>query len=113
MKITLISPYEDIHTVGIRILSSCLKRDGHNVQVIFLRNCFYDRYKDKTLNEVVEISKGTDLIGISLMTNLFENTVQITQMLKKNLDTPILWGGDSSDNSTRGMYRLRKYALYR
>jgi len=93
MKITLISPYEEIYALGIRILSSCLKKEGHNIQVIFLRNCFYDRYKDKTLNEVVELSRGTDLIGISLMTNLFENAVQITQMLKKNLSVPILWGG--------------------
>lgn len=93
MKITLISPYEDIYAIGIRILSSSLKRGGHNVRVIFLMNSFYDRYKDKTLNEVVELSRGTDVIGISLMTNLLENTIQITQALKKNLSVPVLWGG--------------------
>jgi len=93
MKITLISPYEEIYAIGIRILSSCLKKAGHDIQVIFLRNCFYDRYKGKTLDEVAGISKEADLIGVSLMTNLFENAVQITQMLRKNLHVPILWGG--------------------
>lgn len=93
MKITLISPYDQIYAIGIRILSSCLKRNGHNVRVIFLRNCFFDRYKKDILDEVVELSKDSGLIGISLMTNFFENSVEITQHLKSNLNIPILWGG--------------------
>lgn len=93
MKVTLISPYPDIEALGIRTLSACLKREGHDVQLIFLPKCFTDKYEDKTLDEVVGISREAELIGISLMTNFFDNVVQITQRLKKDLNIPILWGG--------------------
>jgi radical SAM superfamily enzyme YgiQ (UPF0313 family) len=93
MNVTLISPYLSIYSFGIRILSASLKKYSHNVKIIFLPKDFWNRYEDKILNEVVELSKGTDLIGISLMTNLFDNAVQITQRLKRDLNIPILWGG--------------------
>ena len=92
MKIILISPYADIHSLGIRILSACLKREKYDVQLIFLPRKFTERYEENTLNNIVEISKGADLIGISLMTNFFDNAVQLTQKLK-HLNIPILWGG--------------------
>ncbi|UCF06129.1 MAG: B12-binding domain-containing radical SAM protein [bacterium] len=93
MKVTLISPYLDIQPFGLRTLSAHLKREGHNVQLIFLPRYFTDRYEDETLDDVVEISRGTDLIGISLTTNFFDNVIQITQRLKKDLNIQILWGG--------------------
>ena len=93
MKIVLISPYPDIKSFGLRILSACLKQQGHDVQLIFLPKHFTERYEKKTLNEVVELSKRADLIGISLMTNFFDNAVQITQALRENCCIPILWGG--------------------
>jgi len=94
MRVTLISPYTDIHAYGIRTLSACLKREeGCDVQVIFLPRVFRRKYKDKTLNEIVKMSGRSDLIGISLMTNFFNNTTQITQHLKENLSIPIVWGG--------------------
>jgi len=93
MKVTLISPYPDIKSFGIRTLSACLKREGHDVQLIFLLRPFTKRYEDKTLDEVVKISSGAALVGISLMTNFFDNAVQLTQRLRKGLDVPILWGG--------------------
>lgn len=93
MNLTLISPYSIIYSFGIRTLSAYLKKYGHNVKIIFLPRDFWNRYEDKILNEVVELSRGTDLIGISLMTNFFDNAVQITQRLKRDLNIPILWGG--------------------
>lgn len=113
MKVILISPYPEIQAIGIRSLSACLKKEGHNVQLIFLPRNFTDRYEDKTLNDVVNISKGADLIGISVMTNFFDNVIQITQRLKKDLNIPILWGGHPSDYTTCGVFRLRRYCLYR
>lgn len=93
MKITLISPYRLIRAFGLRTLSSCLKRDGHDVQMVFLKKHFKDRYADNLLKEVVELSRGSDLIGLSLMTNYFDNSIQITQALKSSLKVPVLWGG--------------------
>ncbi|MBI4801986.1 MAG: B12-binding domain-containing radical SAM protein [Elusimicrobia bacterium] len=93
MKVTLISPYSDLQAFGIRTLSACLKQEGHGVQLIFLPRDFTDKFEETVLNEVVELSRGSGLIGISLMTNFFNNVVQITQRLKEKLRAPILWGG--------------------
>lgn len=81
------------HAFGIRILSACLKKEGHNVQIILLPTPFACQYKDNILKEVVALSEEADLIGISLMTNFFDNAVQVTQKLKENLSVPVLWGG--------------------
>lgn len=93
MKITLISLFPSIESFGIATLSACLKKEGHEVKLVFLLNDFWNRYEDKTLNELVKISSGADLIGISLMTNFFDNAVQITQKLKNEINRPIIWGG--------------------
>ena len=93
MKVTLISPHPDIQAMGIRTLSASLKREGYDVQILFLPRYFMDRYEDKTLNEVAKLSRTSDLIGISLMTNFFDNAVQLTGKLKETLSVPVLWGG--------------------
>jgi len=93
MKITLISPYTDVQSFGLRVISSCLKKGGHETQVLFLVNDFSKRYEDKVLDEVVELSKDSGLIGISLMTNFFDNAAQLTARLKKDSKAPIMWGG--------------------
>mgnify|MGYP001576261117 CR=1 FL=1 len=93
MRITLISLYPDLKAFGLRTLSACLKKEGHDVQLIFLQKRFNEKYKDRDLNLLVEISKESDLIGISLMTNFFDSAVQITQALKNNCNIPVLWGG--------------------
>lgn len=93
MKITLISPYPDLKVFGLRTLSACLKKEGHDVQLVFMPKRFSEKYKEPELNELVEISKKSGLIGISLMTNFFDSAVQVTQALKKNCNVPVLWGG--------------------
>ena len=96
MKIMLIniSPHElRVIGYGVRILSSCMKREGHDVETVFLHNYVGKRYEEQTLNDLVELAAGSDLIGISLMTDNFENAVLINKKLKDKLDIPIVWGG--------------------
>ncbi len=100
MKITLISPYPDITSFGVRTLSSFLKINRHQTQLIFLPDPFGDdiifgekRYQDNVLDQVLSLCRNSQLIGISLMTNFFDGAVQITQKLKQNLTIPIIWGG--------------------
>jgi|TARA_B100001964_G_scaffold77048_1_gene87296 radical SAM superfamily enzyme YgiQ (UPF0313 family) len=93
MKFGIISPYLDVQSVGVRSLSSSLKRAGHDVKIVFLRGDFLKRYSEKSLNELVQILKGTDVIGISLMTNFFDNSVQVTEKIRQNLDSYVIWGG--------------------
>ena len=100
MKITFISPYPDITAFGIRTMSAYLKQHGHQVQMIFLPDPFGDdleygieRYEDCVIDELVSLCARSDLIGLTLMTNFFDNAVQITVKLKRALDIPVIWGG--------------------
>lgn len=91
--ITLISAYPDIYAIGMRILSACLKQRGHRVRLIFLPETFGGTYSEAVLEEVATLAVGSDLIGISLMTDQFHKAVQITQKLKARLEVPLIWGG--------------------
>ncbi|MFH1799451.1 MAG: radical SAM protein [Candidatus Omnitrophota bacterium] len=93
MKITLIAPFPTLEAIGLRTLSSCLKKEGHNVQILFLRSEFWQKYTPSVLQEAAELSKDSGLIGISLMTNFFDNAVTLTEQLRKTVGVPILWGG--------------------
>jgi radical SAM superfamily enzyme YgiQ (UPF0313 family) len=93
MKISLISLSINIEMYGIRVLSACLKREGHNVDLIFLPRDFTNRYDDETLDGLMEVLEGSELIGISLMTNYYENAIQITEKIKDISTTPVVWGG--------------------
>ncbi len=103
MKITLISPYPDIASLGIRIFSSLLKKEGFNTQVIFLPNIaaeeskesqFVCQYDQAVVEELIQICSDSHLVGISLMTNYFDGAVQITNSIKENLKKiPVIWGG--------------------
>jgi anaerobic magnesium-protoporphyrin IX monomethyl ester cyclase len=100
MKITLISPYPDITCFGLRTLSTHLRSSGHRTQLIFLPDPFGDnicagtpRYREAVLEEVGELCKESDLVGVTLMTNFFDGAVQITAKLKSRLSAPVIWGG--------------------
>lgn len=92
MNVALLSLFDNIG-YGIRILSSCLKRKGITPKIIFFKKFHKERYSQEELNELLEICKDDDLIGISLMTNYFDNAVQITKFLKANTDALVIWGG--------------------
>ena len=93
MKISLISIFPDIQCYGIRTLSACLKKEGHEVDLFFLAKQYWEKYDEQTMDELAKLTEKSDLIGISLMTNFFDNAVQVTQRLKKSSDAPIMWGG--------------------
>jgi radical SAM superfamily enzyme YgiQ (UPF0313 family) len=78
---------------AIGTLSACLKKEGHNVQIIFMPVNFQEELRKESLNELVELSKDSELIGISLMSILFKYAIQITETLKRTVDIPVLWGG--------------------
>jgi len=74
-------------------MSAVLKKEGCDVRLVFLPRYFTDKYEDRMLDEFIKISKASDLIGISVMTNFFDNVLQITRRIKKDLDIPVVWGG--------------------
>jgi len=101
MKITLISVYESNVALGMRIISALLKKAGYSTRMIFLpreteglrHEGFRFPYAASALAQVSDLVAGSDLIGISLASNYFDNAVQITRHLRRNINVPIVWGG--------------------
>jgi anaerobic magnesium-protoporphyrin IX monomethyl ester cyclase len=101
MKVTLISVYENIISYGMRSLSAVLKEAGVATQMIFLPRetegfrveGFRHVYPGAVLDQIAEVAGESDLIGITLMTNYFDNAVQITQHLHRCTKALIIWGG--------------------
>ena len=95
-RVLLVAPIpstELIDCYGVRILSSCLKREGCDVRIIFLPRIVGEMYEEQTLNEITELSRDCNLAGISLMTDDFPNAVRITERIKRDSKIPIVWGG--------------------
>ncbi len=102
MKVTLISLHAEILSIGIRSLSACLKKAGHEIQLIFLIqdwegktgiHRYRSKYSQELLNEVCQVCQDSDLVGVSFLTNYLSNAVAITSRLKEEIDVPIIWGG--------------------
>ncbi len=96
MNITLISPYSSLAALGLRTISACLKRAGHNVKMVFLTASPHSplsNYSRKLLDGLVALCSDSKLIGISLMSGNFEQAVQITNAIKEKIRVPIIWGG--------------------
>lgn len=102
MDVVLISPYSDIAALGVRGISAVLKQGGHKTRLIFLpyqfpeierRSDFMCRYSDNIMEQVAGLCKGAKLIGVSLMTNYFEQAATLTQFLRERLSIPVIWGG--------------------
>jgi anaerobic magnesium-protoporphyrin IX monomethyl ester cyclase len=103
MLITLIAPTpRDISAFGVRALGAYLKSHGYSVRTVLIpggvelykyRADYIYHYDQRLLQEVEELCRESDLIGISLMTHYFDRARQLTQHLKKSLQVPIIWGG--------------------
>lgn len=102
-KITIITPTPpDISAFGVRSLSSYMRKNGFDTRLIFLPGSisklkddsdFVYHYSEDIIKQVVKLSEGSDLIGVSFMSNYFDRAIQLTQALKSNLDIPVIWGG--------------------
>lgn len=104
IKFIIISPYEEIHSCGVRLLSSYLKKKGVQVDIIFCPiQSRFDAYLYhrklpilplSIVNDIARIARDATCIGISLMTQHFNAVAVLTEELKKRLPhIPILWGG--------------------
>ena len=102
MKLTLISPYSEITSFGLRTISSSLKREGHSVKMIFLPDIEAEygddagsvyAYPPEVVEQTIEICKGAEIVGFTLMTYYFDRVVYLSKKIKQALNVPIIWGG--------------------
>jgi radical SAM superfamily enzyme YgiQ (UPF0313 family) len=104
VKFVLISLAEDVFIPSPRYLSAYLRAQGHETTLIYLpwhytdkkldsANSFLYPYPESVLEQIAELCKTADLVGISLMTCHFDNAVHITRYLHGKLSAPVIWGG--------------------
>lgn len=94
MKVTLISPYVAVSAIGIRWLSSYLKSQGHSTQLIFLPDPARGLYSARILDDLADLCRDSQLVGISLTSNLVRQSIQLTNKIKDSLPhVLVVWGG--------------------
>jgi len=103
MKILFITPTPaDISAFGVRILSAYLKREGYQTESVFLPGGteqlrfdqeFVYHYDKRIMNQIVELGKKSDIVGISFMSQYLDRAIQITSAIKKSTNTTVIWGG--------------------
>lgn len=94
MKFVLISTSTYPSDQGLRTVSSCLKRSGHKVKMIFLpaEEAYHMKYPECAVNQIIEICKDAGVIGISSYASTSVRAEDIIEKLKP-LGKPIVWGG--------------------
>jgi anaerobic magnesium-protoporphyrin IX monomethyl ester cyclase len=95
LNFTLIALYQDCAT-GLRYLSSVLKAEGHNCNLVFLNKGEDPRlFKSSNLANLMALIKDlkTDIIGISVFSTYFNIAREVTKEIKKGVDIPVFWGG--------------------
>ena len=86
----------DISALGARSISAYLKREGHEVNILFLCKYFGKKESVAEITQIIELidKLQPDLIGMSLMSNHFFRAVAVTQAIKQKSGLPpIIWGG--------------------
>ncbi len=93
MRITFISPFPDVYSFGVRSLSATARAAGHDTRILFVTQEFTQPYSAKVVDQVVELCRDSDLVGVSLMSNFWDNSVALTEAVRKRLNIPVVWGG--------------------
>lgn len=91
MKVTLISHH--LEDYGPRILAAQMVARGHEVRRVVLSVDHFAPLGEVTLQAVIDLCEGADLIGHSVYTNNFSKAVQVACALKASHSAPLLWGG--------------------
>jgi len=95
MKISLLSTSTFPADQGLRTLSACLKREGHEVKMIFLtlpENDYSLTYSKPVLDQSDKVVEGSGLIGITAMSSTSTRARQLIEYYQ-NKKIPVVWGG--------------------
>ncbi|MBI4993284.1 B12-binding domain-containing radical SAM protein [Candidatus Wolfebacteria bacterium] len=96
MLVSLIisAPITDCY--GFNLLVAQLKKfesRGVEVKLYYIFYDFNKYYSGEVVEQLVHLCKGSDLIGVSLLSSAYRNSIQITGALKEGVGCPIIWGG--------------------
>jgi anaerobic magnesium-protoporphyrin IX monomethyl ester cyclase len=100
MRVLLIGLEPYFAAIGVRYLSSYLRKEGHEPYIVIspkprpaYRNPHLEteREKDALASFARELDVGT--VGISLMTHHFRRVKALTRTFREKLPVPVIWGG--------------------
>jgi len=93
MRIALISVSGRLPCDGARLISSLLKRAGHDVTNIYLPRTDPD-YELAELRQLQEVLRYTDLVMIAVYSNYSKRAVKITRFIHDKYQAlKVIWGG--------------------
>ncbi len=102
MRVLLISPYSDIASLGMRIISAYVQNAGHEVRSVFLPNTPQEEnqlhddehtYPENVVKSLQDLAGQSDLIGLTLMTNYLARSRLLSGYIREVTSAPIVWGG--------------------
>jgi radical SAM superfamily enzyme YgiQ (UPF0313 family) len=91
MKLLLISLQSNAYVTGLKYVAANVRVNGYDARILLLPG-----YLERTLNPSIEQfirDYNPDLIGIGLMSIEFYPAKNITWLLRKKFNIPIIWGG--------------------
>jgi anaerobic magnesium-protoporphyrin IX monomethyl ester cyclase len=105
--VTLITLTDDIYCIGPRRIAAQLRRNGFTVHLIFLtptdlwgqiKQRFTKNYEgedlpDAVYRQLIDICRGSAVIGLSVWTHQAPLATLITRRLRAELDAIVVWGG--------------------
>ena len=95
MKITLLSTSTHPSDQGLRTLSACLKREGHQVKMVFLplqENDYSSTYSPEIVEQIDKVIEGSGLIGIGAMSSTSTRAIHLIKHYESK-GIPVVWGG--------------------
>lgn len=97
MHVALVSTYGHPLALGLRYVSSSLKRAGHQTTILFMsseRDTAKADFSQPLLDGFVDRARSADVIGMGVMTNSFDRACALTEAIRlAGTKAPIVWGG--------------------
>lgn len=97
-KVLLIGFYNE-KALGVRYLANALKKNGYRPYILLFKgfnSVVPSKATEKELSLLKQLVEKIDplFIGLSVMSSLYlETTYMVNDIIKKNFDVPIAWGG--------------------
>lgn len=93
MKITFLSFVSELSGMNSRLLSAYVRSLGHESAIIFVPTpLLVTSYSEKVIDDIVEICRGSDFVGLSVITPHFPLASQVSEAIHAKIDSKVIWG---------------------
>ncbi len=119
MKVILIeNSCPDTRALGVRNLSAFLESRGHTCRLVFIPPVVermstgvrgLPRYSQKLMDNLIDICRDADVVGISLLSYYLDLGIQVTREIQNRLQIPVIWGGYHAMGKIEGSLKYADY----